>query len=79
LLVNQCVHLNTGYRSITYLHSTKSIRCGPDGPRFGLLGVSSLVRISVHPTKRSLITRSKGIPKYNMYLAFTPSEAWCQI
>jgi len=28
---------------------------------------------SVHPTKRSLTTRSKGIPPYNVNLAFTPS------
>ena len=44
-----------------------------------MLGVPSLVRTSVHPTKRSLITRSKGIPQYNMYLAFRPSEFWCQV
>jgi len=72
-LVYQCVPLDTGCRSIPYLHSMKSIRCGPDSPRFCLLGVPSLVGTNVHPTKRSLITRSKGIPQYNMYLAFRSS------
>jgi len=72
--VNQCVPLDTGCRSIPYLHSTKSIRCGPDGPRFCLLGLPSQVGTSVHPTKRSPITRSRGIPRYNMYLARRPSE-----
>jgi len=32
-LVYQCVPLDTGDRSIPYLHRTKSIRCGPGGPR----------------------------------------------
>jgi len=44
-----------------------------------MLGVPSLARTSVHPTKRSLITRSKGIPRYNVYLAFRPSESLCQM
>ena len=39
-----------------------------------MLGVPSRVRTSVHPTKRSPITRSKGIPRYNVYLAFRRSE-----
>jgi len=34
---------------------------------------------AVHPTKRSLITRSKGIPQYNVYLAFRPSDLSCHL
>jgi len=40
--VDQCVPLDTGCRSIPYLHSTKSICCRPGGARFCLLGVPSL-------------------------------------
>ena len=43
-----------------------------------MLGVQPRVRTSVHPTKRSLITRSNGFPRYNVYLAFRPFECLCQ-
>jgi len=74
LFVSQCVPLDTGCRSSPHLHSTKYIRCGPDGPRFFMLGVPSLVKTNVHPTKRFPITRSGDIPRYNMYLALWPYE-----
>ena len=39
-----------------------------------MLGVQPRVRTSVHPTKRSLITRSKGFTRYHVYPAFRPFE-----
>jgi len=44
-----------------------------------MLGVQPLARTGVHPTKRSLITRSKGFLRYNVYPAFRPSEFLCPI
>ena len=76
LCVNQRVPFDTGCRSIPYLHSTKSIRCGPDGPRICLLGVPSRVGTSVHPTKRSRITRSRDIPRYKCTWSAGRLRSW---